>query len=275
MDQRSDSAGVLLPPVVLFAGTLALGFVLQWLKPVPLLRPAVARLLGDRRIRGQFLARQIRRNGLPPSGHQHSARSTQLGRATDGPFRFSGNPLHLATTGMYAAAALFFNAFWRPGLLISMLVVLHWGVICARSGTWRAECAPYRTTGNACADGCEEPTMPGARPTSHECDLDAQKPSSFFSPPGCQHVAPSGRTGRPASASATASTALRSFPVPAERASTPRLASVAARRAREDSVEPPLSNGILRFDVAELRKSMTTMEAGAGRQGLSAFRHSF
>ncbi len=68
---------------------------------------------------------------------------------------------------MYLAAALFFNAFWPLVLLIPMLAVLHGRVIRREERYLEAKFgAPYRTTGDACADGCEELTMPGAKATS-------------------------------------------------------------------------------------------------------------
>ena len=145
MDQRSDSAGVLLPPVVLFAGTLALGFVLQWLKPVPLLRPAVARLLGVAVFVASFWLARSAETAFRRAGTNIRPDQPSLALLTDGPFRFSRNPLYLATTGIYVAAALFFNAFWPLVLLIPMLVVLHWGVIRREERYLEAKFgAPYR-----------------------------------------------------------------------------------------------------------------------------------
>jgi len=52
-----------------------------------------------------------------------------LAIVTDGPFRYTRNPLYLASTGLYLAVTLLVNALWPVVLLPLILVVLHWGVI--------------------------------------------------------------------------------------------------------------------------------------------------
>ena len=46
MERSSDSPHVVVFPPALFGGALALGLVIHWLRPVPLLPPLVARVLG-------------------------------------------------------------------------------------------------------------------------------------------------------------------------------------------------------------------------------------
>ena len=52
-----------------------------------------------------------------------------LAIVSDGPFRFTRNPLYLALTGLYAGIALLVNALWPLLLLAPVLAVLRWGVI--------------------------------------------------------------------------------------------------------------------------------------------------
>lgn len=129
MGQPSGSPGVLLPPRALFAGTLLLGLVLHWLTPVPVLRPWVARLLGVAVLVPSIWLAGAAEKAFKRAGTNIRPDQPSLVLLSDGPFRFSRNPLYLATTGMYVAVALLVNALWPLVLLIPMLAVLHWGVI--------------------------------------------------------------------------------------------------------------------------------------------------
>ena len=48
---------------------------------------------------------------------------------TDGPYRFSRNPIYVALTLLSAGIALWVNSFWMLGLLIPTLVVMTIAVI--------------------------------------------------------------------------------------------------------------------------------------------------
>lgn len=125
----SDSPGVAISPPVLFAGTLALGLILHWIRPVSPLPPTVARLAGIAfLILSGWLARSaeaaMRRAGTNVRPDQPT-----LALVTDGPFRWTRNPLYLAATGLYLAVTLLVNALWPLVLAVPMLVVLEWGVV--------------------------------------------------------------------------------------------------------------------------------------------------
>ena len=47
----------------------------------------------------------------------------------DGPFRYTRNPLYLATTGLYVGVSLLVDALWPLVLLPPMLAIIEWGVI--------------------------------------------------------------------------------------------------------------------------------------------------
>ena len=48
---------------------------------------------------------------------------------TEGPFRFTRNPLYLGLTLMYAGIALLIPGTWPLLLLVPVLLVMRWGVI--------------------------------------------------------------------------------------------------------------------------------------------------
>ena len=52
-----------------------------------------------------------------------------LAIVTDGPFRYSRNPLYLAGLGLYVAVALLVNTLWPFALLPVMLLILDRGIV--------------------------------------------------------------------------------------------------------------------------------------------------
>jgi protein-S-isoprenylcysteine O-methyltransferase Ste14 len=52
-----------------------------------------------------------------------------LSIVTDGPFRFTRNPLYVAGSLLYLGLTLIFNSVWPLVLFVPMLVVLDRGVI--------------------------------------------------------------------------------------------------------------------------------------------------
>jgi protein-S-isoprenylcysteine O-methyltransferase Ste14 len=52
-----------------------------------------------------------------------------LAIVSNGPFRFTRNPIYLANAAIYLALALIFNTLWPFLLFVPMLLVLQWGII--------------------------------------------------------------------------------------------------------------------------------------------------
>jgi protein-S-isoprenylcysteine O-methyltransferase Ste14 len=129
VEHTSDSPGVVVFPPVLFAGTLVLGLVLHWIRPVPLLPSLVARLLGLVILVLSFALARAAEHAMKRAGTNIRPDQPTLAIVTDGPFRFTRNPLYLAGTGLYLAIALLVNALWPLLLVLPMLAVLHWGVV--------------------------------------------------------------------------------------------------------------------------------------------------
>ena len=129
MQRSADSPGVLVFPPLLFGSVLAIGLLLHWFQPVPLLRPLIARLLGlGLLILSGGLARSAER-AMKRAGTNVRPDQPTLAIVMDGPFRLTRNPLYMAATGLYVSVALLVNTLWPLVLLIPLLFVLYWGVI--------------------------------------------------------------------------------------------------------------------------------------------------
>jgi protein-S-isoprenylcysteine O-methyltransferase Ste14 len=52
-----------------------------------------------------------------------------LALATDGPYRFSRNPLYIAAIGVYLGVTLWVNSLALLLLILPMSWLLHWGIV--------------------------------------------------------------------------------------------------------------------------------------------------
>lgn len=133
-------------PPLLFGGTLLIGLVLHWVRPVPLLPSLVARTTGLLLVLLSWLLACSAEAAMKRAGTNVRPDEPTQVIVTDGPFRFTRNPLYLATAGLYLGITLLVNAVWPLVLLLPVLVVLEWGVIRREEGYLEAKFGqPYRT----------------------------------------------------------------------------------------------------------------------------------
>jgi protein-S-isoprenylcysteine O-methyltransferase Ste14 len=108
----SDAPGVLVFPPALFVVTLVLGLFLQWLRPVSLLPSLAARLAGLVVLVLSWWLVHSAEAAMKRAGTNVRPDQPSLAIVTDGPFRFSRNPMYLATTGLYLGITLLVNTPW-------------------------------------------------------------------------------------------------------------------------------------------------------------------
>lgn len=129
MQDSTDTPNVLILPPLLFGGALLLGLLLHWIYPLYVLNPWIARVLGAALLLASgglaFAAERV----MQRAGTNVRPDRPTLAIVSDGPFRFTRNPLYLALIGLYAGVTLLFNALWPLVLLIPTIVVLRLGVI--------------------------------------------------------------------------------------------------------------------------------------------------
>jgi protein-S-isoprenylcysteine O-methyltransferase Ste14 len=126
---QPDHAGVIGPPPLLYGAALVIGAALEWLWPttiglgrLPLWLGLVLVLAGFAIALAGALA--LRRGGTNIPPHRPTTRIV-----TDGPYRYSRNPLYLALTLIYAGVGLIADDLWILVMLLPLLLVVHWGVI--------------------------------------------------------------------------------------------------------------------------------------------------
>ncbi|HLJ32734.1 MAG TPA: isoprenylcysteine carboxylmethyltransferase family protein, partial [Ktedonobacteraceae bacterium] len=124
-----DNPGVIAPPPLIFAGPLAIGLLLQRFFPKKFLPRWIGITLGGMSIisgvmliRGGFREMLSAKTNVNPT-----LPSTTI--VTEGPYRYTRNPLYLGLTLMYAGITFLANAFWAILLLPVVLVVMVYGVI--------------------------------------------------------------------------------------------------------------------------------------------------
>lgn len=128
-DNTADTAGVLAPPPLLYGAALFIAYFLNRFMPLPGLpagiRWGAASLLA---LAGLLCAvsafAAMRRAQTPVDPYRATQRLV-----TDGPFRYTRNPLYLSLSAFYLAGGLAFNATWAWILLPFLIFVMTWGVI--------------------------------------------------------------------------------------------------------------------------------------------------
>ena len=128
-EERPDHADVIGPPPLLYTAALVIGAGLEWFWPtaiglgwLPLALGAILILAGLAIALWGALALRRAGTAIPPNRP-----TTEL--VTDGPFRWSRNPLYLALTLIYAGVGLIADDLWILVLLVPLLLLLHWGVV--------------------------------------------------------------------------------------------------------------------------------------------------
>ena len=125
----ADNPGVVAFPGALYAAAFAIAYGLNLAWPLAVLPQPAARWIGIALcvagaaliLWGIVTMRRARTNiypGLP---------ATAL--VTDGPFRFTRNPLYVALAILFAGLALEVDMLWGFLVLMPLLLVMHYGVI--------------------------------------------------------------------------------------------------------------------------------------------------
>jgi len=128
-EQPHDVAGVIAPPPLIYAGGIAVGLLLNRMLPLPWLPRAINRPLGLAlaavgAVPAVWALIEMLRAGTNPVPE---VPTTAL--VTDGPYRWTRNPMYLSFTVISAGIAAWANALWVLLALPAVLFVMVRGVI--------------------------------------------------------------------------------------------------------------------------------------------------
>jgi protein-S-isoprenylcysteine O-methyltransferase Ste14 len=125
----ADTAGVIAPPPVIYALAIAVGVFLHRIQPLPFVPIALERAVGVPLVFAGVILfgwaiGTFHRAGTPAPPH-HPTRAI----VTDGPYRFTRNPIYIGFTLLHLGLAVWVNSLWVLVTLLPVLVVMHAGVI--------------------------------------------------------------------------------------------------------------------------------------------------
>lgn len=135
---EDTSNAITLPPFI-YLGFLAVGLLLDFALPYPLLPNMVQFPLGAVIIVGSFAILPFaffRFRAAGTSVHVHQPTTAIV---TDGAYRFSRNPIYLAMTLLIAGIGVAVDGVWVIAMLAPTLVVMHYGVIAREEGYLEAK----------------------------------------------------------------------------------------------------------------------------------------
>ena len=120
---------VIAPPPLIYAGALAIGLLAKALFPSAFLPRAVARALGWPLTGGGLLLGLLGYRALRGAKTNVSPYEPTTALVTEGPYRFTRNPLYVGFTLVYGGISALANAPWAALLLPFVLVFMRRGVI--------------------------------------------------------------------------------------------------------------------------------------------------
>ncbi|MCL5972427.1 MAG: isoprenylcysteine carboxylmethyltransferase family protein [Firmicutes bacterium] len=129
--RRVDSAGVIMPPPLIYGGGIVLGAVLEWAVPlrVQVLQYLFFRGLGLILLLGSVVVSLWALRVLSALGTSADPNQPTLVVADSGPFAFSRNPLYLSLTWLQLGLGLVLAWPWLWITLVAVMWLMTHGVI--------------------------------------------------------------------------------------------------------------------------------------------------
>lgn len=130
MRRERDAPDIVILPPVLVGGTMIVGLIVHYLLwPVSILPTLLSRILGVVLFVSSGLLAHLAHRAMQRVGTNVLPTQPTLALATDGPFRFTRNPLYIAAIGVYLGTTLWVDSLVMLLLIIPMALALHWGIV--------------------------------------------------------------------------------------------------------------------------------------------------
>ncbi len=124
-----DAPNVITIPPLIYLAFLAVGLLLDYLFPVPVLPNSIQYAVGFGMIIATGLVMPFVLLEFRKAETQFDPRKPTTAIITTGPYRFSRNPSYVSLTTLYLGIAITADSMWVLAGLIPTLVVMHYGVI--------------------------------------------------------------------------------------------------------------------------------------------------
>ena len=124
-----DAPNVIAIPPLIYLAFLAVGLLLDYLFPVPVLPNSIQYAVGFGMIIATGLVMPFVLLEFRKAETQFDPRKPTTAIITTGPYRFSRNPSYVSLTTLYLGIAIAADSVWILAGLIPTLVVMHYGVI--------------------------------------------------------------------------------------------------------------------------------------------------
>jgi protein-S-isoprenylcysteine O-methyltransferase Ste14 len=126
---QTDTAHVAVFPPALFAGAMVVGLLLHWWQPIHPFPSWPARAIGAALFVGSALVGMWGERVMKRAGTNVRPNLPTTAIVTDGPFRYTRNPLYVSLVGLSLGVGLLVNGLWPLVVVVPTVAVLQWGVI--------------------------------------------------------------------------------------------------------------------------------------------------
>ena len=126
---QADHPNVAVFPPALIAGAMVVGLLLHGWQPIHPLPAWPARGIGTALFVGSALVGMWGEQVMKRAGTNVRPNLPTTAIVTDGPFRYTRNPLYVSIVGLALGVGFLVNGLWPLVVVVPAVAVLQWGVI--------------------------------------------------------------------------------------------------------------------------------------------------